>query len=494
MKISKTMKKRGIPVNCFRRLALLLMILLAVSTVAFATMTTYILDATTGGYVAYDTVSVGLVCDDQPLETDMPAILLDDRTMVPVRVISEQLGCSVIWNQESLTVTIQDGDTSIDLTIGNPVAMVNMVETPLYDGVAPILVQIDGGGRTMVPLRFISEQLGADVDWNQDTQTAIISTNKDSQGAVALPVTVDGHVFLATTLIPTVFELAGRVVLDFPGGLLEGGTLGALTLEDHPAITSIRYNQYDNGYDGYDRVARVVLDMVEGCDLASLVITQDETGITIALAESVPEEVVPEEEIPEELPEEEEIPPEVEPEPLLHVMLDAGHGGTEVSATHFGVDEKTVTLPIALMTGELLEAAGIAVSYTRTEDVKVTLQERVDMANDSDVDIFVSIHANAFPANSDIVGAETYYLYQGEGAKVLAQAVQDGLIDATGANNRGIKEAGYYVITHTLMPSILTEVGFLTNEAECMKLASEDYQRQIAEGIAQGILHYFGIS
>ncbi len=507
-------------------------VLLALCATVFAAtpITATIFDPATGEYTAYETTTVDLICDGAPLETDMPAILVDGRTMVPVRVISEQLGCAVVWKQDSQTVVIQSGDSTIQLIIGDPIALVDGIETPLYDGVAPTLVQIDGGGRTMVPLRFISESLGANIDWNQDTQTASIATNKAFSGEVSLPIATEDGIFIATTgdLTPTIFELPQRVVLDFPDGLLEGGTLGSLALDDHTAITSIRYNQYDNGYVDYDRVARVVLDMAEGFDLSHLSILSKDTGISITMAsDEVPSEEIPEEEYVEneeavddletdvvepsedggseqEHPKLEEDVPELEAEglteeeeapqeviPLYSVMLDAGHGGEEVSATHFGVDEKTVTLPIALKTGQLLEAAGFAVSYTRTEDVKVTLQERVDMANDQAVDIFISIHANAFPTNPDIAGIETYYLYEGEGGKDLASAIQTNLMDATDAANRGIKAAGYYVVTHTLMPAVLSELGFLTNEEECMKLIDEDYQWQLAVGIANGVLAYF---
>lgn len=460
---------------------------LTITALGAEAITASILNPDSGLYEDYDTTTVGLECDGEILESDMPAILLDGRTMVPVRIISEKLGCAVSWDNDAQMVTIETADTTILLTIGDPMASVNGEAVALYDGVAPVLVNIDGGGRTMVPLRFISEQLKAEVDWDDESQTAIIATYKPYTADINLPVTVEDSLFIGATgdWTPRIFELSDRVVIDFPGGLFVSGVSGRLDLENNPAIVSVRYNQYDNDYEDFARVVRVVLDMAPGCDLTNLEILQDETGVTVVVG-TLPE-------VDEDMAVEPDVDTEVAPEPEFTVMLDPGHGGTEVSATHFGVDEKTVTLPIALKVGELLEAAGIGVSYTRTEDVKVSLQERVDMANTADTDIYVSIHANAYPQNSAVVGIETFYLYDGDQGKTLAQSIQSAIVASTGANNRGAKEAGYYVIKNTIMPAVLVETGFLTNEAECMKLTTDAYQWQLAEGIAQGIFNYFGI-
>ncbi len=478
--------------NHLRHLTYLFLVLCLLCLGVFAQETTVeIWDSETGLYVSQEVTLVSLTCDGAPLETDMPAILLDGRTMVPVRIVSENLGGSVSWQEDAQMVIIQQEDTTIQLTIGQPDAWVDGYTVPLYDGVAPVLAKIESGGRTMVPLRFVSEQLGAEIGWDEATYTASIATNKATSGEVGLPVYDGETISLSMSGDCQVFtlDLGDRVVLDFAGGVLQGSSFGQLDLE-HPAISAVRYNQYDQGHEGYSRVARVVLDMKEGYAMGDLSLIESDGQYQIVLGDDFEE--LPQEELVEPEEEDADVPTD-EPDITLRpsVMIDPGHGGTEVSATHFGVDEKTVTLPIGLAVGAILEEAGLDVHYTRTEDVKVSLAERVELANDADVDIFVSIHANAYPYNADITGIETFYVYDGENSAVLARFVQNNLIKTTEANNRGTKEAGYYVLMHTLMPAILVETGFLTNEAECQLLDTPEYQQLLAQAIAQGVLDYF---
>ena len=138
-------------------LTLLLALLLAAPALA-APGTLEVRDS--AGYFAPQSVrTVSLVLDGRTLETDIPAFILNGRTLVPVRVISEDLGASVTWKQETMQVQIENGRTSILLTIGSAEAMVTGQTVRLYDGVPAPMARQAGRTRTMVPARGVSEAL-----------------------------------------------------------------------------------------------------------------------------------------------------------------------------------------------------------------------------------------------------------------------------------------------------------------------------------------------
>ena len=172
------------------------------------------------------------------------------------------------------------------------------------------------------------------------------------------------------------------------------------------------------------------------------------------------------------------------------IVLDAGHGGKDPGANIDDAIEKDITLEIALMTQEILENAGYKVAMTRTDDTFVELTERPVFANKKKAQVFVSIHCNSSEDGSG-KGIETYYTEQkGISSENLAKEIQNAVIEHTNADNREIKTANYTVLVRSNMPTALVEVGFLTNSSERELLQTEEYQKNLAEGIAEGILNY----
>ena len=216
------------------------------------------------------------------------------------------------------------------------------------------------------------------------------------------------------------------------------------------------------------------------------------------------------------------------------VVLDAGHGGKDPGAVgKYGTKEKDVVLDIAKRAGKLLEKSGIKVFYTRDEDVFVPLLDRTKMANETNGKLFVSIHANA-NKNRKIQGFETYLLRPGKSEDAIEVASRENsvinleeftdqyedltgeaLIMATMAQsmfmkesedlasiiqmeldkrlntpNRGVKQAGFYVLIGASMPNVLVEVGFLSNPSEEKKLKQDRHKQQIAEALYQAIKHF----
>jgi N-acetylmuramoyl-L-alanine amidase len=170
------------------------------------------------------------------------------------------------------------------------------------------------------------------------------------------------------------------------------------------------------------------------------------------------------------------------------VMIDAGHGGPDVGATRNGNHEKNITLAMSLQLGRILQQMGYAVAYTRTEDVDLDLEPRVKMAENANASVFVSIHVNSLDASSSGVnGVETYHAPGSSLGNSLANLVHQQIIAGTGANDRGVRSARFYVVTKTSMPAVLVETGFITNPSESNKLLSPAYQGIMAEAIARGV-------
>ena len=192
------------------------------------------------------------------------------------------------------------------------------------------------------------------------------------------------------------------------------------------------------------------------------------------------------------------------------VYLDAGHGGYDPGASYFGISEKSLTLAIQSRVKAKLESEGYQVVTTRTSDTYVDLTDRSRAANASESDIFVSIHINA-SGSSAAQGIETYYYqpyaeypsrinatYHANPTRLsmsdtLANAIQSSLINATGAQNQGVKRQTFAVLRETTEPAVLLELGFLSNPQEAARLNTSAYQETLANAIVAGIKRYYSI-
>lgn len=177
------------------------------------------------------------------------------------------------------------------------------------------------------------------------------------------------------------------------------------------------------------------------------------------------------------------------PNGRIVVVIDPGHGGADVGAVGIGdIYEADIVLPIAQQVGALLQQQGIQVVMTRNDDREIDLEPRVQMAEQSDATLFVSIHANSMGMDRpDVNGTETYYYSSGEG---LAQVIQNSITSTVGTNDRGIKQARFYVLRRTTMPAVLVEIGYVTGNEDGPHLADNNFRAQLAQAIAQGILQY----
>ncbi len=194
------------------------------------------------------------------------------------------------------------------------------------------------------------------------------------------------------------------------------------------------------------------------------------------------------------------------------IVIDPGHGGEDPGAVVNGFKEKDVNIQIALKLKALLESAGAATVYTRVDDSTLgisanhrrsDLEARLQIANQSNGDIFVSIHANSLAdaSRTGVVvfyGPKSGYLYPHTRppeliaqSRNLADSLRDQLKEITKADDRGVQSVPYYILGKINLPAVLAEIGTLSNYAEAIKLNDPSYQQKVAASLYRGIYTYF---
>ena len=177
----------------------------------------------------------------------------------------------------------------------------------------------------------------------------------------------------------------------------------------------------------------------------------------------------------------------------LNIVIDAGHGGSERGALGcLGDEEKDINLKIALELQDLLKNFGANVVMTRDSDKDVSLDERVDIAKENDAHIFLSIHLNSIPdIKMDVhKNRGTSVYYYNPNSKKLAENVEKSLVTGLGTRNDGVKTASFAVIRPTEYIGILLEVAYMTNPIDSVLYTKEDFPKDAAKAIADGILEY----
>lgn len=185
------------------------------------------------------------------------------------------------------------------------------------------------------------------------------------------------------------------------------------------------------------------------------------------------------------------------------VVIDPGHGGDDPGKVGInGALEKDINLAIGIYVKEVLEAEGLEVVMTREEDVTMVeagafnkaedLKTRVDIINEVQPEIAVSIHQNSY-TTENVKGPQVFYYTNSMEGEAAAQIMQELLWEIAPDSIRQITDNdSYYLLTRTEVPTIIVECGFLSNEEDAEKLVDETYQKELAEVIATGILTYMG--
>ncbi|MCE5169476.1 N-acetylmuramoyl-L-alanine amidase family protein [Paenibacillus profundus] len=443
----------------------------------------------------------------------------NNSVMIPIRVVSEELGYKVGWNGKAKTVTIYNDSKRLNLTVNQKTAKVNDKEVQL--DVTPIVK----AGSTLVPLRFVGQNMGLTVEWDKDTKSVYLFTADESSPDVVPPTagtpsgedanggggdtSSDGtnhnensedahitdfsfmnnqlHIASDYNVKPKIMTMTDpdRVVIDLPGtifsdtfyerfGFSDGGQ-GEMLITDYPDVQRIRFAMFSND----PNTVRFVIDA--NYALQAEVATNDQGLTTISLIPgtgtgSGGEPVKP-----------------TKPDGKYAVVIDAGHGDHDSGAVSIKKRyEKDFNLALSLKVSELLRQDDrFHVVLSREDDTFVELSDRAKIANDLAADLFVSIHANSIKDKPSVTGTETYYWRSA--SKAFADTMHEHLVEGTQLKDRGVRKADHHVTRETKMPAILLEVGYLTNAYDESQLFDEQFQARVAENIVKGIQDYLGL-
>ncbi|RFU65082.1 N-acetylmuramoyl-L-alanine amidase [Peribacillus glennii] len=172
------------------------------------------------------------------------------------------------------------------------------------------------------------------------------------------------------------------------------------------------------------------------------------------------------------------------------IVLDAGHGGVDGGASGSTTLEKELNLRTVKELAILFRQAGAKVIMTREDDRYLTLQQRVAVSEQYNADAFLSIHYNA--AGSTASGVMSFY-YDSSKDYALAKYIQEGMVKETGMKDMGVRYGNFYVLRENSRPSVLLELGFISNPTEEKKIAAITYQRNVSRGIFNGVNKYFSV-
>lgn len=436
---------------------------------------------------------------------------VNNNILIPIRVVSENLGFKVKWEKSSQSVTVQNSNTTVKMVVGSKTADIDGSQVSM--NITPVL----NGQTTLVPLRFVSSQMGMDVKWDNEMKAVFLSSGEgmtdpwlDQDSAVtptepdlevpdtttdpAVPsvpgtlATVNGISFSENRLMiatsdsvtPNVFKLNGpdRIVVDLPNTAfsevfgyehtLDTQNNGELTVTGYPEVSQIRYALFSDS----PSTVRVVIHLTSPTNYT--VSTENAGLIFIDLDATNSEPANP-----------------IDSGNKV-VVIDAGHGGGQPGAVSVtGKYEKDFNLQMAQKIEALLKKEeNIEVVMTRSDDSTMGLSDRSKIANNLSSDIFVSIHGNSNPSSSPN-GTET--LYTRESSIELANIIHKHLIKATGLKDRTVKKQNLSVTRETKMPAVLLEIGFLSNKGDEAKMFDEDFQNRVAQAIVNGIKEYLKV-
>lgn len=505
-------------------------------------------------------------------ELQMAPVIIEDRTMVPVRDVFEALGSKVIWHDDTCQVEIVNNGVSVMIKIGDRNTYVNGNKVPIADDQPlPMLIGYHADTlKSMVPVRFVAEKLGYNVGWDEKTRTVSISAKNEEQAppiaddepipdkygvfgkitAVKNGVYDDVYVRTAYGISPKITKYSNpeRIVFDFPDAAFS--SMGDTVSIDGNCLKSVRYANYENN-------ARVVLDIKS--DTQVMVLSSD-NGILLRATASPNEQIIYDtfakrvyfdnkyeatgkpvtngymltfknlKLVPQKILvndgniyeiiiantasgstvtvdgsnmltysadkgiyKTDKVNP-VKPIGERTIIIDAGHGGYDPGAVGYNTAgeavayESNINLAIAKLVSKKLKGNGINVIMTRDSDKYISLAERAEIENNSECDLFVSIHCNSID-NSQINGTQVYYNPANEIGTILAENIYNNMVDLTNLAPKHTQNgANLYVIRTTKRPAVLVETAFISNASDRKYLLSSTGQETIAEAITSGIM------
>ena len=550
-------------------LSILCLILISLVSTGYAVDRLYYNDA----YHLYEGGEIRLnVAGKNITGLQMAPVIIEDRTMVPVRDVFEALGSNVIWHDDTCQVEVVKNGVSVKIKIGDRNTYVNGEKVAIADDQPlPMLIGYNADTlKSMVPVRFVAEKLGYQVGWDEKTRTVSISEKSEEQaptiaddepipekyGAFGKISAVKNGTY-DDVYIPTAYGISPkitrytnpeRIVFDFSGA--QFSTAGGTVSFSGNCLNSVRYANHEND-------ARVVFDIK--CDTQVMVLSSDK-GILLRAIASSNEQIIYDafakrvyfdakydvtgkavangymltfkklklqpqkilindgniyEIIIEDTSKGSTLTVDgsnkltysadkgiyksdkvntVKPIGDRTVIIDAGHGGYDPGALGYNSSgeivayESRINLAVAKLVNKKLEENGVNVIMTRDTDKYISLAERAEIENNSESDLFVSIHCNSIE-NSEINGTQVYYNPSNEVGAVLADNIYNQMLKLTNLAPKSTQNgANLYVIRSTVCPAVLVETAFISNVNDRKYLLSSAGQETMATAIANGII------
>lgn len=434
--------------------------------------------------VADELPEVTFIVDGKIADCDVPPVIENGRTLVPVRALFESLDAKVGWDARTKKITILYNETEILLFADSVVAIVDNLYKEL-DVSAKII-----DSRTMIPVRFVSETLKFDVQWDEDTRTVTVTTKPEEDETVLTTtnyltgISVEADEYTTEVTVRGVgdaevyvmkLQSPNRYVFDFDDTTLDSEKNSYEVNSEN--INTIRLGQFEK------TIARVVLETDKFTPYTT---KKQGTNYIITFGE----EKIDDEDVKVELP-------EINETAKKHlVIIDPGHGGQDVGSIgeYEGEDvyEKDIDLDIALHVEKMLADAGINTYMIRDDDSTVDILERPEIANENEGTLYLSIHNNA-STNPAVKGTQIYYSdaessFESITNKEIAEIYYEK-ITALGLRKAGIVDnPRYIVIYRSDMPSFIIEGAFMTNEEDIELLVDADFRKKMAEAISEATI------
>lgn len=393
-----------------------------------------------------------LVIDGKVTTPFVPLQNVNNRTLMPVIQLKISMGMAVEWNGTTRQVTVRDSGNVCVMTIGSPIVYINGVKKTI--DTVPIII----GDRTYLPIRALGDLIGHVVGYEDATKTVIFNRNLGmSLNGKRIPVTMYK---LPESTYADLLSLCNGLEISYS---LNGEILTLTKGDKHVNLPLITEAAGSGGYRHID--GQTVIPLATVLYLLNGKGQWIGTQFSITTTQST---VLP-----------------------FTVVIDPGHGGKDSGC--IGADGKTYEKSFTLSQSQKLKDRlssnpNFKVLMTREGDTYLTLDERVNLANNAGANVFISIHANASDISS-ANGTESFYF--NPYSQPFADVVHKHLIQATEFQDRGLKVESFKVITSTKMPAVLIEAGFFTNPSNFAEMNTDRFQQNVAEELYQAILEYY---
>ncbi len=445
----------------------------------------------------HDTVPINLYINGEYTETKVtPPVIIEGNTLVPAREVFEKMGAQVMWSANEKKVYIDKEDILMVIEMNNPDIYINgEIKTSTVPGAVI-------NNKVMIPLRFISEELGYEVTWVGETKTINIAENKPPVVEPSEPPVVEpSEPPVVEPSEPPVVEPSEPPIVDPSAPIQisnmtyypETNMLGFSKLDGIEASSLYVEEDYlnrrlvislDNNYSHIyeEGIWAVMDDCVQKIEVNHLDRTQIIVTTSTVYASMVQDDVS---DIMVQC---------VKPNEKYGkiVIIDPGHGDTDPGTSYEGIKEKDIVIDVGLKARDILtNYPDIKVYMVREGETYLDPYERADLANEIGADLFISIHVNSAKI-STARGIETYYTSKEDTRnKIFADMVQAKLMETFDTKNRGVKDNVFIVNKYVESPSILIEIGFLTNLEDRAMMLAPGASQKYAEVICNTILEYY---